>query len=218
MALLPSYRIASPVPTPALWHLVDDRGTYRPGETYRAKGWVRSLSADRQLQAWDGDGVDYVAYDGTGVEIARGRAAVTPAGSFDVALDIPAGANTGPGWVLLAEGSPSASQHPLLIAEYRRPDFEVTTSAGAGPYRRADPITVTATADYYTGGPLADATVTWQVTTSTATYSAARLGPLRLRPLDAVVDRGRHAAGGSLRRGAVLRARPVEGGDVHRSH
>ena len=76
VALLPSYRIATPVPTPALWHLVDDRGTYRPGETYRAKGWVRSLSADRQLQAWDGDGVDYVAYDGTGVEIARGRAAV----------------------------------------------------------------------------------------------------------------------------------------------
>ena len=170
VALLPSYRIATPLPTPVLWHLVDDRGTYRPGETYRAKGWVRSLSADRQLQPWDGDGVDYVAFDGTGVEIARGRATVTPAGSFDLEFAIPAGANTGGGWVSLAEGSPTGSRHPLLIAEYRRPDFEVTTSAGTGPYRRADPITVTANADYYTGGPLADATVTWQVTTSEATY------------------------------------------------
>ncbi len=170
VALLPSYRMATPVPTPVLWHLVDDRGTYRPGETYRAKGWVRSLSADRQLQAWDGDGVDYVAHDGTGIEIARGRAEVQPTGSFHLEFAIPAGANTGTGWVSLDEGSSGGGQHPLLIAEYRRPDFEVTTSAGPGPYRRADPITVTANADYYTAGPIADATVTWQVTTSEATY------------------------------------------------
>jgi hypothetical protein len=53
IAVLPGYRVIEPVTRRALWHVVDDRGTYRPGETVRIKGWVRGLSADRQLQAWD---------------------------------------------------------------------------------------------------------------------------------------------------------------------
>ena len=83
-------------PHAALWHVVDDRGTYRPGETVRIKGWVRGLSADRQLQAWDRDEVGYVAYDGYGVEMAKGSAEIGPAGSFTLEIDVPAGASTGP--------------------------------------------------------------------------------------------------------------------------
>lgn len=171
VALLPGYRFGGPSGLRALWHVTDDRGTYRPGETVRLKGWVRGLSADGQLQAWDAGRVDYVAYDAYGVEVARSSADVNPAGSFTVELDLPAGASTGDGWIAFNEGNESGTQHPLRIAEYRRPDFEVTTSAGTGPYRRAEPITATAQADYYTGGPLGDAAVTWQVTTSEATYA-----------------------------------------------
>lgn len=171
VALLPGYLAGWSSGARTLWHVTDDRGTYRPGETVRLKGWVRGLSADRQLEPWDGDAVDYVAYDAYGVEIARSTAEVNPAGSFTVELDLPAGASTGEGWITFEEGSESAGQHPLRIAEYRRPDFEVTTSTGPGPQRRAEPITATAQADYYTGGPLGDAVVTWQVTTSEATYA-----------------------------------------------
>lgn len=171
VALLPGYRVGWPGGLSALWHVTDDRGTYRPGETVRLKGWVRGLSAERQLQAWDRGSVDYAAYDGYGVEIARSSVEVSPAGSFTVELDLPAGASTGEGWIAFEEGSESGSQHPLRIAEYRRPDFEVATSAGPGPHRRAEPITATAQADYYTGGPLGDAAVNWQVTTSEARYA-----------------------------------------------
>ena len=168
--MLPGYRVATPETPRALWHVVDDRGTYRPGETVRIKGWVRGLSADRQLQAWDRDEVGYVAYDGYGVEVARGTAEIGPAGSFTLEFDLPAGASTGTGWIALDEGQAWGTTHELTIAEYRRPDFEVTTSAGAGPHRRGESIAATAQADYYTGGPLGDAAVTWQVTTSEATY------------------------------------------------
>ncbi|MGI9031628.1 MAG: alpha-2-macroglobulin family protein, partial [Ilumatobacteraceae bacterium] len=170
LAVLPSYRVTEPGGPRALWHVVDDRGTYWPGETVRLKGWVRGLSAAGQLQAWDQSDVDYVAYDGFGVEVARGTAEIGPAGSFTLALDLPAGASTGIGWIALDEGEAWMTMHELTIAEYRRPDFEVTTSAGTGPYRRGESITATAQADYYTGSPLGDAAVTWQVTTSEATY------------------------------------------------
>jgi uncharacterized protein YfaS (alpha-2-macroglobulin family) len=171
IAVLPGYSVATPDTERALWHVVDDRGTYRPGETVHVKGWVRGLSPDRQLQAWDRDDVGYVAYDGYGVEVARGSAEIGPAGSFTLQFDVPAGANTGTAWIALDEAHPWGTTHELTVAEYRRPDFEVTTSAGSGPYRRGESIDATAQADYYTGGPLADATVTWKVTTSEATYA-----------------------------------------------
>ena len=171
IAVLPSYRVGAAETPRALWHVVDDRGTYRPGETVRIKGWVRGLSADRQLQAWDRDEVGYVAYDGYGVEMAKGSAEIGPAGSFTLEIDVPAGASTGTGWIGLDENQAWGTGHELTIAEYRRPDFEVTTSAGSGPYRRGESIAATAQADYYTGGPLGDAPVTWQVTTSEATYA-----------------------------------------------
>jgi hypothetical protein len=171
VAVVPGYRVVEPETRRALWHVVDDRGTYRPGETVRIKGWVRGLSADRQLQAWDGDDVGYVAYDGYGVEVARGTAEIGPAGNFTLEIELPAGVSTGTGWIALDEEQAWATMHELTIAEYRRPDFEVTTSAGSGPHRRGESIAATAQADYYTGGPLGDAPVTWQVTTSEATYA-----------------------------------------------
>ena len=171
VAVLPGYRVATPETPRALWHVVDDRGTYRPGEKVRIKGWVRGLSADRQLQAWDRDEVGYVVYDSYGVDVARGSAEIGPSGSFTLEVDLPAGASTGTGWIALDESQAWGTMHELTIAEYRRPDFEVTTSAGSGPHRRGESIAATAQADYYTGGPLGDAAVTWQVTTSEATYA-----------------------------------------------
>ncbi len=103
--------------------------------------------------------------------MAKGSAEIGPAGSFTLEIDVPAGASTGTGWIGLDENQAWGTGHELTIAEYRRPDFEVTTSAGSGPYRRGESIAATAQADYYTGGPLGDAPVTWQVTTSEATYA-----------------------------------------------
>ena len=95
VAVLPGVRVTAPETPLALWHVVDDRGTYRPGETVRIKGWVRGLSADRQLQRWDRDDVGFVVYDGYGVELASGSAEIGPAGTFTLQLDLPAGSSTG---------------------------------------------------------------------------------------------------------------------------
>ena len=58
------------------------------------------------------------------------------------------------------------------IQEFRRPEFEVVTRAeSAEPHLLTQPLTVAALAQYFSGGVLADAPTTWQVTTSTATYS-----------------------------------------------
>ncbi len=202
VAVLPGYRVTEPETRQALWHVVDDRGTYRPGETVRIKGWVRGLSADRQLQAWDREEVDYVAYDGYGVEVARGTAEIDPAGSFTLEVDLPAGASTGTGWIALDENESWGSMHELTIAEYRRPDFEVDH---VGRLRPPPPGRV----DRGVGtGRLLHRWPTRRRHGDLAGHDqrgdlrAARLGPLQLRPLDPVVV-GRPVLGRTVRRGRV---------------
>ena len=189
-----------------LWHLVDDRGTYRPGETYRAKGWVGPCP--RIANCRRGTATASTTWPSTRSASRSPAAASTvqPTGSFVVEFPIPAGAGTGGGWISLAADSPSAAQHPLVLAEYRRPDFEVTTSAGAGPHTRVEPITVTARAEYYTGGALADAPRDLAGHDECGDVPPAGLGALRLRSVVAVVARGRRARGRRRRRSGRRRA------------
>ena len=122
--------------------------------------------------------------------MARGTAEIGPAGSFTLALDLPAGASTGVGWIALDEAEAWGTTHELTIAEYRRPDFEVTTSAGAGPApaRRVDRRDG--------AGRLLHRRPARRRRRDVAGHDErgdlrpAGLGPLRLRPLDAVVVRG----------------------------
>ncbi|RIJ71274.1 hypothetical protein D1871_14730 [Nakamurella silvestris] len=162
------------------WLVNDDRQTYRPGERASIKGWVRMLTSgsDSQITAVAaGSTVGYTVSDAYGNKIAAGSADVGALGGFDFTVDIPAGASTGEAYVELTLSGQSGleasgSQHTFQIADYRRPDFEVTaTPQTAGPYVLDDPVTVGANATYYAGGPLGAAGVNWQVRTAPATYS-----------------------------------------------
>ncbi|WP_370325103.1 alpha-2-macroglobulin family protein [Euzebya sp.] len=162
------------------WYTLDDRGLYRPGETVQLKGWVRrlQLSQDADL-ALPGEGttIDYQVYDGQYAEIATGEVTLDAFGAFDLSVDLPEGANLGQGAVSfqltgvdgLEEGY---WEHPLRIEEFRRPEFEVTTSAvSTEPHVVTSPVTVAAEATYFAGGGLAGAPVTWTVSHAQTAYS-----------------------------------------------
>jgi hypothetical protein len=162
------------------WYVFDDRGVYKPGETVRMKGWVRTFSAstDSQLGLFAaGTEVEYRAYDPQGSELATGTATVNVAGGFVVTFDLADDVNLGPAYVELrlrgtAMPAGSSSYHSFQIQEYRTPEFEVVTRNDTpGPYYTTDPATVAARAGYYAGGVLRDADVNWSVTTSTTSYA-----------------------------------------------
>ena len=180
--LAPDHQRWEPLPIGdvARWYVVDDRQLYRPGETARVKGWVRrlTLSNDAHIAPVGGaPTVKYVVNDSFGNELAVGTAALTGTGGFDLALDLPRSASLGPAVVRLelvggdAIGS-TEFQHVFQIEEFRRPEFEVLTSAEtAEPHLLTQPLTVAAVARYFAGGTLPDAAVTWQVTNRPTTYS-----------------------------------------------
>ncbi len=159
------------------WFVFDDRKLYRPGERVRLKGWIRRVG--------DGKGGDvlplaapgrvrYVLKDALGVELRRGTTAVGRLGGFAVELLLPRTPNLGHASLALEtrDGDLEASHsHSFQIQEFRRPEFEVSTQASQGPHALGKPAEVTVKAAYFAGGALANAEVSWRVTSTPGTFA-----------------------------------------------
>jgi alpha-2-macroglobulin len=164
----------------ARWFTFTDRGTYRPGETAKIKGWVRhlTLTGDAQLQRLQaGAEVAWTLNDAQGIVLGSGSAPLTSLGGFEISAAIADGANLGQAYLSLSIAGDAAlasqgTTQLLDIEEFRRPEFEVIARPeSTGPFTGARPATVAADANYYAGGPLGAAPVTWRVRTAAATYS-----------------------------------------------
>ncbi|MEA3441388.1 MAG: alpha-2-macroglobulin family protein, partial [Chloroflexota bacterium] len=164
------------------WYVFDDRQMYRPGEEVHVKGWMRRVGGKQ-----DGDvglvgsaalGVNFQVIGPQGNTLGDGRSEVNALGGFDFVFTLPENANLGYAQVSLqARGELSELDgreyyHSFQIQEFRRPEFEVTArNETTGPYYVGDHAIVAVVANYYAGGPLPNAEVTWQVTSSTSKYS-----------------------------------------------
>jgi hypothetical protein len=156
----------------------DDRGIYRPGETVHVKGWFRKLrsasdSAVTPLES--ARTAHWGARDAFGNDLGHGDVELNAFSGFDLKINVPAGAALGSAQLSLAVddgGIRGGASVTFQIQEFRRPDFEVVTRAeSAEPHLLTQPVTVAALARYFSGGVLANAPASWQVTTSSTTYS-----------------------------------------------
>ncbi len=153
-----------------------DRGLYRPGETVHVKGWFRHVDgttgALRRIDA--GRKSEWAARDAFGNEIGRAKVDVDSNGAFDLTFDIPAGAALGYGSLNMTinDGAWGGAQAQFSIQEFRRPEFEVVTrTESPAPALLTAPVTLAATAQYFSGGTLPNAPTTWQVTTRESAYT-----------------------------------------------
>ncbi len=160
-----------------LWYVFDDRGIYRPGEEVHVKGWVRPvdwgkggdlLPPDPELAR-----IPYTLYAPNGEEIASGSMDVTPAGGFSQVFALPTDVELGHARLTLEPAGDWAGHgagHAIEIAEFRRPEFEVTVQAEAPYYLLGDTGFVEASGAYFSGGALPGADVTWQVSGQATQY------------------------------------------------
>jgi uncharacterized protein YfaS (alpha-2-macroglobulin family) len=164
------------------WYVFDDRQVYKPGEEVHVKGWLRRVGG-----AQDGDvglvgsvveTVSYQVVGPQGNELASGRPQVNALGGFNFNFTLPENANLGYAQLILnAQGNlggldGSQHYHDFQILEFRRPEFEVTArNETEGPYFVGEHAVVAVEAKYYAGGPLPNAEVSWQVTSSPSNYS-----------------------------------------------
>ena len=173
---------ARPVKDELRWYVFDDRQMYRPGEEVHVKGWLRHIGGQQNGDVGlVGDAVSAVRYqviDPQGNELVGGQGEVNALGGFDFAFTLPDNANLGFAQIMLnAEGnlidlSGDRYHHDFQIQEFRRPEFEVSArNETTGPYFVGDEAVVAVSANYFAGGPLPNAEVTWQVTSSPSSYA-----------------------------------------------
>jgi len=154
--------------TAVLWHVLDDRGIYRPGETARVKGLLRRIDwrPHGDLSLVEGASrVAWVLRDSVGNDVSKGEAEVSTLGGFDFAVELPPTMNLGSASVQVSlAGTSDMTYHELRVEEFRRPEYEVKLDVSEGPYLLGGDALATATASYLAGGGLPDAPIAWRVT------------------------------------------------------
>jgi uncharacterized protein YfaS (alpha-2-macroglobulin family) len=187
-----AYRLA-PQPDAVRWLVYDDRGTYKPGEEVRLKGWVRRSGTGRGgdidlVPGSAGKRVSFTVKDPRWAEIGKGSATLDEQGGFDLAFKLPANANLGNARVELELELGGVSlagarfNHTFSVQEFRRPEFEVTARASEGPHFVGEHAIATLSASYYSGGGLADAPVRWSITRTTSSYTPPNRGDFHFGP------------------------------------
>jgi hypothetical protein len=182
-----------------VWAVFDDRGTYRPGEQVRVKGWVRLRDEDRTDDFGDAPQAS-LAWTLSGPrrhEWATGALALDAFGGFDLTLDLPADADPGQARLSLSlDGLPLGSRvrgesltHRIQVAEFRRPEYEVSVETGSALSVVGGALDLTARAAYYAGSGLPDAELDWTLRASAGSYDPPGWSDFSFGPDDVPVWR-----------------------------
>lgn len=185
-------------PDPLHWHLFTDRHLYQPTEEVHVKGWMRHVDLDPRgdvdFAGAANKALTYTVLDSRGIEIGAGATTLNHREAFAFAFAIPADANAGPGGICLQAprwSRQSPESHlactSIEIQEFRRPEFDLTLSRAGSPQFLGTAVSLELQAQYYGGGPLAQAEVSWEVFGTPAryappgwdefTFGGARYGP-----------------------------------------
>lgn len=158
------------------WHLFDDRGLYKPGESVHVKGyvrqWTRGPKGELKTIGEVGQEVVWTLHDPRGNKVGEGKSQLSAAASVDIVLTLPPDTNLGHHRLTLDGAGLATGSHAINVQEFRRPEFEVTTEVTSpGSHLLQGSAVVEASAVYLSGGNLGSSPVDWRVTTSPSSYT-----------------------------------------------
>ncbi|TME26783.1 MAG: hypothetical protein E6I66_14105, partial [Chloroflexi bacterium] len=145
-------------------HLYTDRPIYRPGETVEWKGVVRA-DDDASYSLPPTDSTFQIAIvNARGQQVRQDSAHPNEFGSFAGSFVLPSDAPTGNYVVSISYtrgNSWNVASNSFLVAEFRKPEFEVGVAAGRASYVDGDTIDAKATASFFFGGAVSGAGLEW---------------------------------------------------------
>jgi len=150
-------------------HIYTDRPIYRPDQTVYYKGILRSDDdATYSLPPLDVTGT-IVVYDSMGREVTSESLVLTDLGTFYGEITLSSEAPTGSYSIRLVMPRNGNDEYTVeyasfLVAEYRKPEFEVEVTTDKEAYNNGEEIVVDVDASYFFGAPLKKAPVRWQLT------------------------------------------------------
>ncbi len=144
-------------------YIYTDRMLYRPGQTVYWKGILRADNDSRYTLPPPGAEVELSVIDSQGRELWQTTEALSDMGTVHGEFPLGEGAALG-GYQIVARFGDQYTGASFMVAEYRKPEFQVSVATDGTDYIHGDSILASAQADYFFGGPVGDAAVQWRVT------------------------------------------------------
>ncbi|NIS81796.1 MAG: hypothetical protein GTO14_16665 [Anaerolineales bacterium] len=154
-------------------YLYTDRPLYRPGHTVYFKGIVR-LNDDLEYTLPTEEEVE-VTVSSYGETVFEQTLPLSTFGTFDgdFKLDEQAALGDYSIRVRFPEEETSIGWRSFNVAEYRKPEFQVDIQASASDVLDGDTVELAVSADFFSGGAVADAEVSWVLRTQDYMYRAS---------------------------------------------
>jgi alpha-2-macroglobulin len=146
-------------------YTITDRPVYRPGAPVRFKFWVARSRYD-QLQKTEFAGQSFTVeiQNPKGEKIFTKNFTADNYGGFDGSFELPSNAALG----IYQVHIPNRDGGSFRVEEYKKPEFEVAVAAPDKPVSLGEKVAATIKANYYFGGPVAEARVKYKITRTTA--------------------------------------------------
>ena len=139
-----------------------DRAIYRPGQKVYFKGILREDDDAHYSLPTGETEVSVVIWDAQGTKVFEDDLPVSDMGTLDGELTLGEEAALGY-YSIEATYEDEYFSTGFQVAEYRKPEFQVTVETDRPEYAQGDEINVTSQATYYFGGPVAGAEVRYSV-------------------------------------------------------
>lgn len=153
-----------------------DRAIYRPGQKVYFKGIIR-LDDDARYSLPGRDDKVYVAiYDPEGKEVYSRTLSLNEFGTVYDTFNLGEEAALGSYYIQATYRGADIPGVDFLVAEYRKPEFEVGVETNKPEYVQGERINVSARATYFFGGAATDADVHWSVLTQDYAFNYTRQG------------------------------------------
>ncbi len=163
-------------------HLYTDRPIYRPGQTIYFKGIVRAED-DVTFSRPDLGQVHVTIRDAAYEILLDEMVNLSPAGTFNGEIELEEGAGLG-SYVLGVDFADQYAEQYFQVAAYRPPEFEVTVEPAVTELLRGQAVEATINTNYFFGGPLAGANVTWNLLAESYRFEPPQLGNYRFTDSD----------------------------------
>lgn len=147
-------------------HFYTDRPIYRPGQTVYWKGIFRLLTDEGYQSPPAGQAVNITVRDDRGNAIVETQYELSANGTLNGQVELAPTAMTGFYYLdarMELDNRTAYGAVGFQVAAYRKPEFQIEVTPAQPDYVQGETVRVQVQANYFSGGPLSNAPVTWRL-------------------------------------------------------
>jgi alpha-2-macroglobulin len=151
---------------PSVGYVYTDRPIYRPGQTVYWKALIRKDDDARYSLLAPGQPVTVTVNDDQGNKVLEQSMTLDPAGAVHGKVVLSLDASLGNYFITVRLDEQNSSGTGFQVAEYRKPEYELSAETDKPEYTQGEQTNVTLDASYFFGGAVKDAKVSWSLLTN----------------------------------------------------